>query len=268
MLRLASQVLISGDTLPMPSPCGPNCSYTLEFEGPYFDCNTVSTNITLPNSDSNGQFNIYSSTWFDPRSSIQIRPLYNGTATKARFNSTTLLPLIADADAFINVGSTNNGSILIQQDNVTCIPSRAIFTVNHTYQNNVHTRRIASNSVTPLTNLAPLTKDSAAIVPGFVFSGSAVTEDGLTIPYGTVAANWSSVALDYYRDNNIMAIFDSLMLQLSGTFSADLATPTTLDFLAPDRSMQFTNLSWDAERESAGTLGCKNQDRLLDCPPS
>ncbi|KAF8866218.1 hypothetical protein BDZ45DRAFT_335521 [Acephala macrosclerotiorum] len=32
---------MAGEPTTIPFPCGVNCSYTIEFEGPWFECNTI-----------------------------------------------------------------------------------------------------------------------------------------------------------------------------------------------------------------------------------
>jgi hypothetical protein len=66
-----------------------------------------------------------------------------------------------------------------------------------------------------LTNLAITTHEITVIVPGFC------TNVGYS--YETAPANWSAEALAFYRDNNMMAIFDVMISWLEGEFIAALA---------------------------------------------
>ena len=216
----------------MPSPCGVNCSYVVEFEGPYLDCTNTTTNFVY---NVTSEFiKIYNGTWSDPRSASLVQSSYNGTYTISYFNSSTFTPLAANVDAFTD---NLNGSILMRQDNLLCIPGRANYTVNNTYENNIQQRTTEVVPISPLVNLAPQTHESEIVVPGFCSNDL----NG----YGTVAANWSDYALSYYRDNNIMTIVDAMMFELSGSFLGSLALPSSLDVTAPSNdSLWVQDLQW------------------------
>ncbi|KAG4440987.1 hypothetical protein IFR05_003551 [Cadophora sp. M221] len=207
--RLARQVLVAGEAFPLPSPCGINCSYTTQFEAPYFQCNK-STKANIHGVQDS--LNIYSGLWFSPlapRSRFG-GPRYNGTYTQANFNSTTLTPV-----SFNN--NTGNGTILVnvQEENTICAPGRAKYTIHNKYQNNIHTRNVTREPIDRLVNLAITTHDGIVIVPNFTLNKNRT--------YGTTPANWSTSALDFYRDNNMMAILSAMMSWLHGDFRASLA---------------------------------------------
>jgi len=46
--RLALRVFTSGEMVPWPSPCGANCSYSITFNAPAFDCASVGANESHP----------------------------------------------------------------------------------------------------------------------------------------------------------------------------------------------------------------------------
>lgn len=96
---------------------------------------------------------------------------------------------------------------------MVCTPGRANYAVN-TYVNNVHTRYVTMEPMDKLTNLAITTHEITVIVPGFC------TNVGYS--YGTAPANWSAEALAFYRDNNMMAIFDVMISWLEGEFIATM----------------------------------------------
>lgn len=235
MSRLAFQVLVSGQSFALPTPCGANCSYTMQFEGPYLDCNHTTTNFTIDGPTL--EFLIYNGTWLDPHTASPIQPPYNGTFTLSHFTSSVYTPLSANVNAFYN---SPNGSVTMQQDRLLCIPGRANFTVTNTYSGNVESRTVITNPIDPLINLAPPTHNNEISVPGFCLNG--------TSAYGTEPANWSTYALHYYRDNNIMAIIDSMMLELTGSFKAQLDQPSLLPSVAEpiNDSILFDNLVWNA----------------------
>lgn len=234
MSRLAFQVLVSGQSFALPSPCGANCSYTMQFEGPFLDCNHTTTNFTIDGPTL--EFLIYNATWIDPHTESPVQPPYNGTFTLSRFASSVYTPLSGNADAFFD---SPNGSVTIQQGRLLCIPGRANFTVNNTYSDNIEARTITTNPIDPLINLAPPTHDNEISVPGFCLNG--------TSAYGIEPANWSMYALSYYRDNNIMSIIDAMLLELTGSFKAQLHQPSSLPSVTGsiNDSLLFDNLVWD-----------------------
>jgi hypothetical protein len=157
------------------------------------------------------------------------------------------MPLLADQQSIFR---GPNASILLQRDDLVCIPGRATFTMNNTWEGNkgdVVSRTVSVDPISPLMNLTPLTHDNEILVPGFCQNG--------TDSYGTAPANWSTYASSYYRDNNMMAITDSMMLQLSGSYMAELQTPPSLlsatdstsSFSpSPNTSLVYGDLLWNA----------------------
>ncbi|KAF7960778.1 hypothetical protein EAE96_000451 [Botrytis aclada] len=222
--RLAFQTMITGQAFDQPSPCGVNCSFVIEFEGPTLDCNSSSTNITS-SVTSNAttflpQFTIYSGNWSDLTLATPAlrHVLYNGTYTNAHWQSSTLSLLDTEINTvdtkFINETTTLNTSMI--QDNLYCTPGRALYTVNNTYISNILTRNVTTTFVSPLTNLVLRTHDNSVIVPGFT------NVSGILSGYyfGSNPANWSAEALDYYRDLNMMTILDTMFYYLAGDFTA------------------------------------------------
>jgi hypothetical protein len=205
----------------------------MEFEGPYIECENTSSVASYDQTTFLDLLPAYSGKWISNPNANLIHSLYNGTYTLASFNSTTWTPLAANEEFF---NGAANGSVVMQQDNVTCSPGRASFKVNYTYTNNIQSRIIAVDPIDKLINLAPLTHDGAIKVPGFV-DGSG---------YGTTPANWSDYALAYYRDNNMMTIFTAMMSWLNGEFLATAvsnqpgANQTALDNLFWKEVIQTT----------------------------
>lgn len=199
LLRLAFPVLVTGETFTMQSPCGVNCSYVTEFEGPWLEC----TNSTKSFYNESGTFPIYQGSWTDDRTASVTHSLYNGTFSIASFNSSTLMPVAYNND---------NQSVLIQQSNLLCLPARAKFTVNNTWTNNVQQREFSSEPVSRLINLDPLSYDSEVTVPGFCSNSS--------LALGTSPANWSDYALSFYRDLNHITVIDAMMYYLEGNVIA------------------------------------------------
>lgn len=219
--RVARQVLLSDDSLKFPSPCGVNCSYIMEFEGPWVQCTTASNNITASTFDGDtnrGNFNAYTGRWLSPptaRNARTAQTQYNGTYTLARFNTSTYTPISVEYTV-PTVGGTGspNASVILQQDNSTCMPGRAKFVVNNTYTDNVQLVTYTAQPINPLINLAITTHNGGIDVPGVN------AEVGPRL--GTKPANWSAEAIALFRDSNHMAIVGALVSWISGDFLARL----------------------------------------------
>ena len=79
----------------MPYPCGSNCSYTIQFEGPYFDYNGTSTNSSGTNFRKEAQRNLEC-----PSFCFIASLLYYETYTFAQSNTNMFTPPEANTDAF------------------------------------------------------------------------------------------------------------------------------------------------------------------------
>ena len=62
LLRLATSTMVGEQMMLARSPCGLNCSYGLEFEGPVFSCVESATNMTYNETD-NDIFPLYKGVW-------------------------------------------------------------------------------------------------------------------------------------------------------------------------------------------------------------
>ncbi len=241
----------------MDSPCGANCSYVVEFEGPYMECTNSSQATVVANSD---ELAIYTGQWLSPSSAHLVQSLYNGTYTLAHLNTSTLTPLSVNVTKASNA-TTPTTFVKAQQDNMICSPGRAKYTLNHTYVNNVHFRNVTMEPVDKLINLALLTHNSIVQVPGFCLNG--------TLAYGTQPANWSTNALNFYRDNNHMAIVDAMMSWLVGSFNASLQTSDSFNPLSPLANSSF-DLAWEESftTDVSGVSVSNGRKSLLYLHPS
>ncbi|KAM0160761.1 hypothetical protein ACHAPG_002825 [Botrytis cinerea] len=231
IVRLAREVLISGQTFTQSSPCGSNCSYEIQYEGPWIDCVNSSSQYYLKTNDT---FTIYNGTWSSKISASLAHSTYNGTYTQATFNSSTLTPI--KANGIHDVGALGGEAMeaLVQEDLLVCSPGRALFTVNNIWEDNIQRREYDVAPISQLTNLALLTHQSEVIVPGFC----AETGTG----YGTGPANWSTAALDWYRDNNMMTIFASMLSFLDGEYLARLVA--TNSSIKHNDTAYYTDIAW------------------------
>ncbi|CAD6442184.1 4d2da6d9-d8d8-4646-be44-2d3992c008b1 [Sclerotinia trifoliorum] len=220
--RLAFQTMITGKAIDQPSPCGENCSFVIEFEGPSLECNSTSTNITTSHTGNSTTdfpfFTIYSGNWTTGLPSTQANVLANGTYTKAHWQSSTLTLLNSEiilTNSTLHPRSTTLNTSTTQ-NTLYCIPSRALYTINNTYISNILTRNITSTFISPLTNLMLSTPNNTVSVPGFANTSTMNSDYG----FGTDPAEWSADARAYYRDLNFLVIIDTMFSYLAGEYTA------------------------------------------------
>lgn len=263
--RLARQVLSSGESIPMGSPCGVNCTYSQVFEGPYMQCATLSTNITWANvsAQNNDRFAAYDGIWSAGIEVVGGNPLhprtYNGTYSLATFNSTTYEPIsIVSRDI-----ATVKATAVVQQDNTTCIPGRALYTVNNTYENNKLNTTYTAQPIDRLVNLALPTHDHVVLVPGIVAP--------LSAHLGTIPANWSAASTAIYRDTNIMTIHGALLSWLNGNYTGYLPTYETDAFILQNltRGSEKDHLFWledtgDTQGGALFEIGVSTAGQIID----
>ncbi|KAJ8066050.1 hypothetical protein OCU04_005142 [Sclerotinia nivalis] len=253
--RLAFQTMITGQAFDQPSPCGENCSFVIEFEGPALECNSSSTNIASSHAGNATTdfpfFTIYSGNWTSGLpSATSARPnvLSNGTYTNAHWQSSTLTLLDAEVNVINSTlhNATTTLNTSMTQNNLYCIPGRALYTINNTYISNILTRNITSTFISPLTNLMLSTPNNTVAVPGFANSSGLTTDHGL----GTNPANWSAEARAYYCDLNFMTIIDTMFSYLAGEYTAMPAI-----WFETDEERTQGSITGEGWGESAPTFG-------------
>ncbi|KAF7863980.1 hypothetical protein EAF04_006945 [Stromatinia cepivora] len=276
--RLAFQTMITGQAFEQPSPCGENCSFVLEFEGPTLECNSSSKNITTSQIGNAATdfpfFTIYSGNWtsdFSPATSAPPNVLSNGTYTNAYWQSSTLTLLDAEITVInstlhnTTTTTTTTLNTSTTQNNLYCIPGRALYTINNTYISNMLTRNISSTFISPLSNLQLSTPNNSIAVPGFANISGMATDHG----FGNVPANWSVEARAYYRDLNMMMIVNTMFYYLAGGYTAMPAIWLETD----EERVQdiITNKGWGESppifgNADAGTSGAQNNTIIFHTP--
>lgn len=199
-------------------------------------CNTTTESVKFD--DASGFFPIYAGKW----KSLVNQPLnpalrINDNFTTSRFNTSTLFPLQANGT---DLQGDGNSSAIMRRDNTTCVPMRAVYTVNNTYLNNVQAMKVSARPVEKLINLVLKTKGNVMLVPGFRDPRQGV------LALGTAPANWSASALAFYRDNNHMAVVSSLVSWLNGTYEGFLADNSGPATIGPGAFASY-QLKWNEE---------------------
>ncbi|RDW70353.1 hypothetical protein BP5796_08750 [Coleophoma crateriformis] len=203
LVELATQIMIAGEQLAMPSLCGANCSYIMEFEGPYLDCTeTITNKFTTVNMSASDTFPVYSANLM--------------TADKTNFTATTSFPVAANA----NIANAMGGTLYSEEHNLTCSPWRAKYVLNNTYENNIQNMQLSTEKIAPLNLTGPylvaVAESGAAGIP--VSNFTAPNSNA----FGTTPANWSVDAVNWYRDYNMYTIIEAMTSPLNGTYYAPL----------------------------------------------
>ncbi|KAH6890271.1 hypothetical protein B0T10DRAFT_485456 [Thelonectria olida] len=231
-------VLISGKIPVSPSPCGANCSYTVKFEGPNFQCNLTRLNQTVDViADADAEIvdvdtvrTHYSGGW-DPFDRI------SGLSSILTLNLTY----------FQGLSYQGRTGILLQETQMLrCLPAWTNYTVSVSYHNGV--RQMAYHTAGGGTLLDLYTRDT----------------------FGPKMAELQSQNLRVF---NLYAVLDSVILSLAGTypqrvmcassalepFNRTLSNGTTLQFNVCTAAWGST----DQEMELNGELQ-PNQTLLRD----
>jgi hypothetical protein len=192
--------MIAGTITTSPSPCGSNCTYSLQFVGPYLLCD-------LPLKSVGGlkypgpSYPLYVGVWSNPLDDITI-PYQDQLSFERRtesvsvasFNITLLTPL----------GIDQSGNVFAEKSFQRCRPGQTIYNINVTYQDGVQ-------------------KFTAQTDPG---STRLLTDLTKPTPFNDYSNNysstWSETRLEWLSDANNMAIIEAMTLALAGQYTVQV----------------------------------------------
>ncbi|KAI9844278.1 MAG: hypothetical protein M1837_005688 [Sclerophora amabilis] len=221
--RMAKQVLLRQEIPSFGNRCGANCSYTLRFPGPAFDCtasnSTSSAILNALNESTDNQTEISvttgatsNDTHYDPV------PIYIGTAdpimsingsNSPKFTIESLSNYTQNSDLYISSVST-----------MTCLTHRADYTVTVSFD---------SRGQQTINRTINHTNDNLTSTTGELRFAESGWEGRLP---------WNAVAREAYTKLNIAAIADALNSVLSGTINYHNAMRSPLyDTLTVNRTM-------------------------------
>jgi hypothetical protein len=209
--RIGKQVLLGGDYLPTPSPCGNNCSYSIEFLGPSYRCEDkiysdleILVNSTL-------------TTEIQRMTQLFNRTLFLGaeTALLSSDNETILgrrYEMQWKDNALVMDGNQGHvGTGLIPQ-NLSCVLYEATYHVNISYLNGKQTvlTKVNNGLILNTTNFG----NDNAIIP----EPPKNAKDGLSviITNSTMGGAGGTTVLDLFTRSNLMAVKDTFVLPLVG----------------------------------------------------
>jgi hypothetical protein len=230
--RITTSTLFYGEILSSKSPCGPNCTYTYNFIGPTFKCQSIMINesTTTPTSLPG-----YTVSWNDSSIQMDGTPGTLGTALLSfldehgaenpqpnlivgtvksyvpAFNTLSLnytvpLGIYFRGGGYQNWGWVSPGDrpgypenatdmVLISSKNyTTCQPMRAMYTLNTIYMNGNRTLKLE-------------TSDDGVLMDMYMATSFENATNG----------TWSSNEITAYEAMNLYAIFDAYIRVLAGT---------------------------------------------------
>jgi hypothetical protein len=118
--RIGRLVLELDAVTPSSSPCGPDCAYSLQFEGPYLRCtNSISNQTSDPTGVASCGENAFSASNV---STMGLGDSYYNVGDA--FNRSTSR----------SIGRTSKGHVWQEIESLSCVPSRATYTVNVAYR--------------------------------------------------------------------------------------------------------------------------------------
>ncbi|KAI9927244.1 hypothetical protein ASPWEDRAFT_46700 [Aspergillus wentii DTO 134E9] len=182
--RIARQSILAGRYLTSPSPCGQNCSYTLEVNGPSFKCHDYASPDLL--------------SWVNntyPRTKDWPYLYIASTDSAARTNSSKYA-------LDIQLQWSQDG----EYHNLTCVAYDSVYTFNMTYHKGLQ------ETATHVRQNGQLNASS------LYFDNSVLPKDGGSegvVNDTSVGANGGNI-MDINRRSNLAAIHDSLALALAG----------------------------------------------------
>ena len=190
--------MIASTITTSPSPCGSNCTYSLQFPGPYLLCDAPLISVgglKYPGPS----YPLYVGVWSNPLDDITI-PYQDQLSLERRtesvsvasFNITLLTPL----------GVEQSGGIFTEMSFQRCRPGQTIYNVNVTYQDGIQKFTVQADP------------------------GSTRLLTDLTIPtpfnYNNSYSSWSEPSLQWLSDANNMAIIEAMTLALAGQYTVQV----------------------------------------------
>lgn len=208
IVDLAARTMVRGERYTMASPCGLNCSYTIQFDGPYLKCNSSTTSVvSLPSSL---ETTVFEADWLK----------FNKRRSKFENVPEGPFQLKNLRDCHYNVFD-NYTTITCTQETMSCYPQRAQYHVNQTFQNGQQRSTVQMGQIFDL-------------LPA---------EDGAAASPVTNPTRWNqglnATAAAYIRDVNILGLIMAMTSSLSGSYST-FANP------GPERTrVNNASISWD-----------------------
>ncbi|KAF2095130.1 hypothetical protein NA57DRAFT_79617 [Rhizodiscina lignyota] len=224
---LAQVTMLTGKRTLTSSTCGANCFYNLHFKGPYFQCSSLSRNMTK---------------------SVNMTAIVNNTTPYTSVWKNTASSLYTSLDFTILQAHTVTetsplpgerlGELNVTQTEISCLPSIADYDVLNTYENNVQSLKYETKNVQPL-DIEP---------PGVCWPSVTLSEmppvDGEV--FNATCSENTTAQLPFMQNSNIMAVFLAMAAPLAGTVETGLAGVGYVEDTVSNGEFILTSASYPA----------------------
>lgn len=203
LIRRYGRLVLELDTItPTASPCGADCEFDFQFEGPYLQCNTSTTNVTqgfLP-ADTCPLLAFDTSIWSE--GSRNVFGAFNMSVTS-------------------DTGLTSNRSVWQTFHNLTCMPSRASYDAHAVYRGGNLSVSHTEEYIGSLTDMNHLIDGYYPVTPQcdvlLAANGSGTDAYYDCVEYEP--AQWSEPLRQVLTSLNHFALIDSVISPLAGNYS-------------------------------------------------
>ena len=210
--RTGRMVLELDNIIPSSSPCGPDCTYVTQFDGPYLRCTDIVFNQTSTNEPidvcGHNAFSATNVSTLASPGSYNIGVAFNMSASR----SIKLIPQSNSTIFFDN---------LQEIESISCIPSWASYVVNVTYSGGLQTitrseKYMGSirDMMIPVTQYIPATPECDQLWTNYTKDIAAYEA---CIKY--TSAVWSQPLLQTLTAFNHFSLIDALVSPLSGNYT-------------------------------------------------
>ncbi|RSL88902.1 hypothetical protein CEP51_001511 [Fusarium floridanum] len=203
--RIAYAALSTGEVLPSQSPCGPNCTYHIVFEGPYFKCENFTDIISEPNYASFEGYPIYKyfSAGYVPDTRANPPPrLVSDNAEDAQKSIVAFPDFTMNLTSPIGKDSDDTLNLVSKTHHLKCQSAAVTYELDVKFRNGI---RSLSHSVRDDVRLLSSLYTPYVVPPGLFNE--------------TYAANeWSKKELGNFRVMNLFSLTDSVAKAIGGIY--------------------------------------------------
>ncbi|KAI9644828.1 hypothetical protein NHQ30_006855 [Ciborinia camelliae] len=246
LVQLAILTMMTGDQPFWFTPdCIENCSYTIQFPGPWLECN-ASTEITYLNTYDfpDGMFNMYEGRYNTPFEHDEMGASAKGLPFT--FDTVTYSPIAANIDETTLYGPTNRtgheGLIGAKKNMMSCELWRADYTLAVNYTNGF---QVLSSSAQKVDILQPSLWRSV----------HGIADEN------TTHLRWDTNDTEWYRDINLGSIAEAVIKPLRGNYTSAISISGPFNETTPVTFSNNTNNAvFNPPLDGEGNLWSHNID--------
>ncbi|KAF2502749.1 hypothetical protein BU16DRAFT_498544 [Lophium mytilinum] len=205
--RTGRLVLELDDIIPSSSPCGPDCMYVTQFEGPYLRCADVSFNQTIET----GSLSLCDHTAFS--ASIQDPVAYDDPGDMFNISASRSIKQTRPGDLL------KSPFVVQEMESLSCVPSRASYVVNVTYKGGLRTITRSQNYTGSVRDMLVHVDEYNPDIPECDKINSTQNWDAYVECEQYTPAIWSKPLLSVMTAYNHFALIDALISPLGGNYT-------------------------------------------------